>query len=138
MRTPHGLSIFTRMDEDSSALDLTFAALAHQTRRRMIEELAVEDVRVTDLAARFDCSLNVASKHILSLERAGLVSRERQGREHRLHLEAAPLVEASAFIDRYRRRWEKQFDQLGSYLDKMAAAERRKRSARSRPQKSRA
>ena len=123
------------MDEYSSALDLTFGALAHPTRRRMIEELVGVDMRVTDLAARFDCSLNVASKHILSLERAALVSRRRQGREHRLHLETAPLVEVSTFIERYRLLWEKQFDQLASYLDKMAAGEKAAPSTRSRPKK---
>lgn len=101
----------------------------------MIEELVGVDMRVTDLAARFDCSLNVASKHILSLERAALVSRQRQGREHRLHLETAPLVEASTFIERYRLLWEKQFDQLASYLDKMAAAEKGAPSTKSRPKK---
>ena len=123
------------MDERELSLDNTFTALAHSTRRNMIEILATEEVRVTDLAARFDCALNVASKHILCLERAGLVRRDRQGREHRLQLKAQPLVEAFAFIERYRLLWEKQFDQLGGYLDKMAAAEKTKRAAKSRPRK---
>lgn len=123
------------MDEHALNLDHTFTALAHSTRRNMIEILATEEVRVTDLAARFDCALNVASKHILSLERAGLVRRDRQGREHRLHLKAEPLVEAFAFIERYRLLWENQFDQLGGYLDKLAAGEKKKRSAKFRSRK---
>ena len=57
----------------------------------MLDVLVKEPVRVTDLAAEFDCSLNVASKHIMSLERAGLVRREQKGREHWLALNAAPL-----------------------------------------------
>ena len=86
----------------------------------MLELLVRAPVRVTDLAAQFECSLNVASKHILCLERAGLVQREQKGREHWLRLEVAPLSEVSVFVQRYRKLWERQMDRLGSYLDKMA------------------
>jgi DNA-binding transcriptional ArsR family regulator len=116
--------IFIHMDEYSpNVLDYTFAALAHPARRRILELLASEDVCVTDLAANFDCSLNVVSKHIQSLERAGLVRRQRLGRVHRLRFAPAPLADASAFIERYRERWERQFDRLASYLDEVAAKE---------------
>jgi DNA-binding transcriptional ArsR family regulator len=111
------------MDEYSSDLDETFSALAHPTRRQMLEVLVRERVRVTDLAAQFDCSLNVASKHILSLERAGLIKREHVGREHWLVLDARPLSEAAAFVERYRERWESKLDRLATYLDAMAEEE---------------
>jgi hypothetical protein len=51
-------------------------------------------------------------------------------------LNAAPLGEAASFIDRYRRLWGKQFDQLAGYLDKMAAAEKRQSSAKRSARKS--
>ena len=121
------------MGEQLSTLDHTFSALAHPTRRSMLDVLVREPIRVTDLAAQFHCSLNVASKHILSLERAGLVKREQKGREHWLRLEAAPLSDAAAFVQRYRRFWEKQMDRLGSYLDTMA--ESPKESRPSKPKK---
>ena len=109
------------MDEYvSSALDDVFAALAHPTRRQMLVLLENEGLKVTELAARFDCSLNVASKHIQSLERAGLVHRERHGRVHSLSLDPAPLADAAAFIERYRVRWERQLGRLGNYLDQLA------------------
>jgi DNA-binding transcriptional ArsR family regulator len=117
------------MDEQLSTLDHTFSALAHPTRRSMLEALVGEPIRVTDLAAQFDCSLNVASKHILSLERAGLVKREQKGREHWLRLEAAPLSDAAAFVQRYRRFWEKQMDRLGTYLDTMAESPKASRTS---------
>jgi DNA-binding transcriptional ArsR family regulator len=109
------------MGESLTLLDHTFSALAHPTRREMLELLVREPVRVTDLAAQFDCSLNVASKHILRLERAGLVRREQKGREHWLRLDATPLSNASAFVQRYRQLWERQLDRLGTYLDTMTA-----------------
>lgn len=111
------------MDEYSPTLDLTFSALSSPTRRQMLDVLVKEPIRVTDLAAKFECSLNVASKHILKLERAGLVCREQKGREHWLVLNAAPLSEASAFVQRYQKFWARQLDQLGAFLDKMAAEE---------------
>ena len=91
----------------------------------MLALLAMSDRRVTDLAADFDCSLNVVSKHIQVMERAGLVRREQSGRVHQIHLEAAPLREAAAFIQRYRKRWEGKLDRLAGYLDQMAEEERK-------------
>jgi DNA-binding transcriptional ArsR family regulator len=107
------------MDEYSPALDNTFSALAHPTRRRMLDLLAAGEMCVTDLAGRFPSALNVASKHIMSLERAGLVKRRREGRVHHLEMNATPLAEAAAFIERYRERWERQFDRLARYLDEL-------------------
>jgi DNA-binding transcriptional ArsR family regulator len=113
------------MDEyKPTLLDFTFSALAHPARRRILELLTSAEICVTDLAANFDCSLNVVSKHIQSLERAGLVRRRREGRVHRLKLEPGSLAEAAAFIERYRERWERQFDRLSRYLDKVAEEER--------------
>lgn len=111
------------MDEYSTAIDLTFAALAHPTRRRILQLLENGECCVTDLAEEFPSSLNVVSKHIQSLERAGLVERSKQGRVHRLRMNAAPLAEASAFVDHYRRYWQRRFGQLGNYLNKMAKEE---------------
>ena len=103
----------------------------------MLEVLSGEPVRVTDLAGEFDCSLNVASKHIVKLERAGLVRREQWGREHWLALNAAPLSEAAAFVQRYRKLWGRKLDRLGAYLDSMAEEESAKPQERGRTSKQR-
>jgi DNA-binding transcriptional ArsR family regulator len=107
------------MDEYAGPLDDVFSALAHPTRRRMLELLASRDWCVTELAERFPSSLNVASKHVKSLERAGLISRRCQGRIHHLKLNPAPLADASEFINRYRKRWERQLERLAAYMDKL-------------------
>lgn len=100
-------------------LDGVFSALAHPTRRKMLELLSAEDLCVTDLADSFPGALNVASKHIKYLESAGLVKRQRQGRVHHLKLQAAPLADAAEFIERYRKRWESQLDRLADYLGEL-------------------
>lgn len=61
-------------------LDLTFAALADPTRRRILEMLLEDDMAVTDVAAPFDMSLAGISKHLTILAQAGLILQERRGR----------------------------------------------------------
>ena len=97
-------------------LDATYGALAHDVRRKMLEDLRDGEARVTDLAAPFDMSLAAASKHIVVLEHTGLVRRTVIGREHRLSLEAAPLASASEWLEPYRRFWTGRLDALERHL----------------------
>ena len=99
-----------------SSLDLAFAALADPTRRRIVARLARGRARVTDLAAPFAMSLNAVSKHLKVLERAGLVHRQRSGREHYLRLRAAALREVTAWTSKYERFWNGRLDALGEFL----------------------
>jgi len=101
----------------ASPLDGIFFALSDPTRRGMLEMLARAEYRVTELAKSFAMSLPAVSKHLRVLERAGLIRRERNGRVHRLNLEAKPLREASEWIEHYEKFWESQFDQLAHYLE---------------------
>ena len=112
--------IFNHMVEyGSRVLDRTFGALADPTRRRILAQLAKGDECVTGLARPHAMSLAAVSKHLIVLERAGLVKRRRKGRVHSLALEAKPLREAQAWIDRYRKFWEGNLDQFEKYLDKL-------------------
>ncbi len=99
-----------------SSLDLCFAALADPTRRRIVARLTRGEVRVTDLAEPFHMSLNAVSKHVKVLERAGLVRRERIGREHYLRLRAIPLRDVVRWASRYERFWNQRLDALGEFL----------------------
>lgn len=99
-----------------SALDLAFAALSDPTRRRIVARLTRGATRVSDLAHPFDMSLNAVSKHIKVLEQAGLVRRERLGREHYMRLRAAPLKEIARWTSQYERFWNQRLDALGEFL----------------------
>jgi DNA-binding transcriptional ArsR family regulator len=99
-------------------LDSVFAALSDPTRRRILHLLARAESCVTELAKSFSVSLPAISKHLRVLEKAGLIRRERDGRVHRLRLEAKPMRDAAAWIERYRGFWERQFDALADYLEK--------------------
>ena len=100
-----------------SALDVTFAALADPTRRRIVARLTRGATRVGDLALPFDMSLNAVSKHLKVLERAGLVRRQRIGREHYMQLRAAPLREIARWTSQYERFWNQRLDALGEFLN---------------------
>ena len=86
-----------------SGLDHTMTALYDPTRRAILARLQRGEARVTDIAEPFDISLNSVSKHIRLLERAGLVSRRRVGREHLLSFNPEPLDDASRWIEAQRR-----------------------------------
>ncbi len=73
-------------------------------------------MNVGDLAERFPISLNGVSKHVKVLERAGLVERTIQGREHRLRLNAEPLQEASVWLEHYRAFWNARLEALETFL----------------------
>ena len=104
-------------------LDQTMMALADPTRRAILKHLSQKEARVTEIAQPFNMSLNAVSKHILILERARLVHRRRQGREHFLSANPQPLKEAADWIDEYRRTWEERLDRLGEYLKELQAKE---------------
>jgi DNA-binding transcriptional ArsR family regulator len=99
-----------------SALDVTYGAISHPVRRRLLERLTVGRARVTELAGLFDVSLAAVSKHIRVLEDAGLVRRSITGREHWLALEASRFEAASKWLDAYRRFWEAGLDRLETKL----------------------
>lgn len=98
-------------------LDAVFAALADPTRRAIVARLAQSDATVGELAAPFEISRPAVSKHLDVLERAGLVHRIAEGRTNRCRLDARPLSEANAWVERYRDYWEGSLDALVDYLE---------------------
>lgn len=97
-------------------LDGVFNALADPTRRAILARLQGRDARVTDIASEFPISLNSVSKHIRVLERAGLLRRAVNGRDHLLSLNAAPMAEAAAWMEHYRSFWEGRLAALEQYI----------------------
>jgi len=108
---------------NSNVLDRTFGALADPTRRRILAQLAKGEECVTSLARPHAMSLAAVSKHLIVLERAGLVKRRRDGRVHSLALEAKPMQEAREWLDRYRKFWEANLERFEQYLDKLQMEE---------------
>lgn len=104
-----------------SHLDATFAALADPTRRAILARLASGEASVTELAEPFAMTQPAISKHLKVLERAGLISRDRDAQRRPSRLEAKPLAEASQWIETYRQFWEASFSRLDDLLKALQA-----------------
>lgn len=100
----------------SNKLDATFAALADPTRRGILSMLASGEKTVTQLAEPFRMTLPAVSKHLKVLQKAGLVTQGREAQWRPCRLEAAPLKEATEWMEKYRVYWEHSFDQLDDFL----------------------
>ena len=97
-------------------LDGVFSALGDPTRRAILQVLAERPATITEIAKPFPVSLNTISKHVMVLERVGLVRREIRGREHRCFIDPRPLREADAWLEHYRQFWEQRLDALEAYV----------------------
>ena len=114
-------------------IDRTLAALAHPVRRAILERVMQKELRVTELAEPFDMSLNAVSKHIRMLERAGLVSRRRVWREHRVAFNSKPLEQVSAWIEKTRGFWSARLDALDELLKSEDDAPTQKSNTKGEP-----
>ena len=99
-----------------NTIDATFAALADPTRRAILARLAKGAATVNELARPFDMSQPAISKHLKVLERAGLISRTREGQTRPCRLETAPLKQVDQWDGNYRTLWEDSFDRLSQHL----------------------
>lgn len=104
------------MVERAPDLDLVFRALGDATRRGMLARLARREHTVGELAKPYRMSLASASKHIKTLERAGLVRRTVRGRVHYCRIDPRPLARADDWLRAYERLWDVRLDRLVALL----------------------
>ncbi|MCB9626469.1 MAG: winged helix-turn-helix transcriptional regulator [Sandaracinaceae bacterium] len=100
----------------SADLSVLFSALADPTRRAIVARLAEGDAPVKELAEPFELSGPAITKHLKVLERAGIISRSREGQQRPCHLEPQALEPAVEFLEQYRAMWEDQLDRLDEFL----------------------
>src|SRR5215510_14706446 len=100
------------MDQLSDVL----TAISHPTRRAIIAKLANGPARFLDVAEPFDTALNAVTKHLKLLERAGLIEREKRGREVLISLRGEPLGEVAGWVHEYERFWNSRLDQFEQYF----------------------
>ena len=108
-------------------LDATFAALADRTRRAILARLASGEASVTELAAPFAMSQPAISKHLKVLERAGLISGGRDAQRRPRRIEGKSLADATGWLERYRKVWEGNFEDLDNLLEEMKTKEKTRR-----------
>ncbi len=79
-------------------------------------QLAKGPARFLDVAEPLDVSLNAVTKHLKLLERAGLISREKQGREVMISIQVEPLRLVFGWIHEYEKFWNQHLDQFEQYF----------------------
>jgi DNA-binding transcriptional ArsR family regulator len=97
--------------------DAVFEALADPTRRRILELVASGERTAGELAAEFATSRPAVSRHLRVLRDAGLVAWRGEAQRRLYRLDAAPLADAGAWIERTRDDWAHRLDAFEQHLD---------------------
>jgi len=105
-------------------LDASFAALSDATRRGVLERLGRADASITDLAEKFQMTPTGMKKHVGVLEQAGLVTTKKIGRVRTCQLGPRRLEEETAWLERYRQRWDERFDELDKVVAELTRKEK--------------
>ena len=105
------------------SLDLSFAALSDGTRRGIIDQLGRADASITNLAEKFHMTLTGMKKHVVVLERAGLVITEKVGRVRTCKLGHGGLEAEAKWIEAHRKLFEARFDALDEVILQMKQEE---------------
>lgn len=105
-------------DLSDHEVDRIFRALADATRRDIIRRTLTQEASISDLAHRYEMSFAAVQKHITVLEGAGLVSKERRGRERRIRSNPEALRQAQTLLNAYERIWQSRISQLDALLSK--------------------
>jgi DNA-binding transcriptional ArsR family regulator len=96
--------------------DHLFHALADGTRREILALVLTGEHSVSDLARRFPISFAAVHKHVTVLERAGLVTKQRQGREQRVSGQVDRLREARRLLDDLETVWRERIGRISALL----------------------
>jgi DNA-binding transcriptional ArsR family regulator len=97
-------------------VDHLFHALADATRRDILHRCIRGRPSVSRLADLYPMSFAAVQKHVAVLERAGLVTKERRGREQRVHTEGDAVARARQVLDELETAWRGRVERMGELL----------------------
>lgn len=98
------------------AADTVFGALADPTRRRLLSAIAARPATATELAGDLPISRQAVVKHLSTLAQAGLLERERDGRDVRYRVTPEPLSDAVTWMIDVGGQWDARLAALQSRL----------------------
>jgi DNA-binding transcriptional ArsR family regulator len=100
----------------SDEVDELFHALADATRRDILRRCADGEPSVSRLADVYPMSFAAVQKHVAVLERAGLVTKERRGREQIVHTAPRAVSDARRALDELESAWRGRVDRMADLL----------------------
>ena len=92
--------------------DAVFGALADPTRRRLLSAIAEHPATATELAGTLPISRQAVVKHLAALADAGLLERQRSGREVRYRVTPQPLSDAVGWMAEVGSQWDERLATL--------------------------
>ena len=101
---------------DAGQADRVFHALADPTRRDIVAVVLRDELSVSELARRYPMSFAAVQKHVAVLERAGLVTKQRRGREQRVRGSVETLRAAQRLLDRLEALWRERLNRIDDLL----------------------
>ncbi len=109
---------------DGDRAGAVFEALADPMRRRLLQTISASPATATELAGALPISRQAVAKHLTSLSQAGLLERERSGRDVRYHVTPAPLSEAVSWIADVGGQWDERLARLAALSERGAGPAR--------------
>jgi DNA-binding transcriptional ArsR family regulator len=97
-------------------VDQLFHALADRTRRDILRRCAVDEPSVTRLANAYPMSFAAVQKHVAVMERAGLITKERRGREQLVRTDAEAVRRVRHVLDELEKTWRGRVDRMSELL----------------------
>jgi DNA-binding transcriptional ArsR family regulator len=97
-------------------VDELFHALSDATRRDILRRCAEGDRSVSRLAEAYPMSFAAVQKHVAVLERAGLVTKERHGREQLVHTDLAAVDRARQVLDELEQTWRGRAERMADLV----------------------
>ena len=93
-------------------IDAVFHALADRTRRDIVARVLQQPVSVTDLARDYAMSFAAVQKHVAVLDRAALVTKQRNGRQQLVRGNPETLASAAGLLERYEELWRDRVERM--------------------------
>ena len=106
--------VVRQLDEEHD--DRVFSALGDATRRDILRRAALAEHSVSGLASHYPVSFAAVQKHVAVLERAGLVVKRRQGREHLVSTDVTTVRHAREQLEMLEALWRDRLDRFGDVL----------------------
>jgi DNA-binding transcriptional ArsR family regulator len=103
-------------DAAEERADALFHALADRTRRDVLRRVLVGEHSVSMLAANYDMSFAAVQKHVAVLERAGLLSKRRSGREQLARGEVEVLRSVASMLSELENLWREQVARIDEFI----------------------
>ena len=104
------------VDERAEEIDELLRALADPTRRDILRRCATGESSVSQLADAYPMSFAAVQKHVAVMERAGLITKERRGRERLVRTDPGALGRVRQALDQLEMTWRGRVDRMSDVL----------------------